>query len=200
MDDSSIMRSRLGRLGTLLATIALAAGVAAHEVSRDEAPPQDVDGRFSLVEQHGRPVTDQSFRGDFMLVYFGFASCPDVCPLDLATMAAALRDLGTLAGRIHPIFITIDPSRDTPERLAAYVAAFDPRMLGLTGTPEQIRSAASAYGVDYTIEESNGEHLVDQHTAFTYLMGPDGQFLRAFPHGVTGSELADALRSALASG
>jgi protein SCO1/2 len=141
----------------------------------------DIGGPFELVDQHGKPVSDKTFRGRYMLIYFGYGYCPDVCPTELANMAAALDVLGSKAKDVQPIFITVDPERDTPEFLADYVVNFHPRLIGLTGTPEQVKAAAKAYKVYYAKAKKPGEadYLMD-HTSFVYLMGPEGRFLSLF--------------------
>lgn len=157
-------------------------------------------GPFTLIDHHGRTVTDKDFRGTYMLIYFGYTSCPDVCPLDLRFMTGALDELGDVGDRVQPILITVDPLRDTPAVLAGYVASFHPRLVGLTGTPEQIAAVAKAYGV---FHQSDGEaadlataYLVS-HTAVTILMGPDGDYVRVFSHGSGPAEIAAGLREIL---
>ena len=108
-----------------------------------------VGGPFTLLDQNARPVTDTRFRGRWMLVYFGYTYCPDVCPTELQTIAAALESLGPQAAQVVPLFITVDPERDTPAHLAEYVGLFDERLIGLTGTPQQIADVARAYRVYY---------------------------------------------------
>src|SRR3990170_3647439 len=108
-----------------------------------------IGGPFELVDQNGNQVTDQNFKGRLMLIYFGFTFCPDACPTALGVMRAALDKLDVAAGRVAPILITVDPDRDTPEVLKDYVSNFHPRMMGLTGTKEQIAQAAKAYRVFY---------------------------------------------------
>lgn len=158
-----------------------------------------IGGPFTLVDQDGRTVTDASFRGKYMLIYFGFTYCPDVCPTSLARNTDALRLLGPpAADRIVPILISVDAERDTPEKMKQYVEAFDPRLVGLTGSAEQIAKAAEAYRVFYgkvpaAADAPPNSYLVD-HSAFTYLMGPDGSFLRFFRHGLTPEEVAAELR------
>ena len=141
----------------------------------------DIGGPFELVDQNGAPVTDKTFRGRYMLIYFGYGYCPDVCPTELANMAAALDALGSKSQNVQPLFITVDPERDTAEFLADYVVNFHPRLIGLTGTSEQVKAAAKAYKVYYAKAGKPGEadYLMD-HTSFVYLMGPDGRFLSLF--------------------
>jgi cytochrome oxidase Cu insertion factor (SCO1/SenC/PrrC family) len=171
-------------------------------VARSTAEEQIVvdrtaSGPFLLIDHKGRPVTDRDFRGKFMLVFFGYTFCPDVCPIDLQIISKAVDALGEAGNRVQPIFITVDPKRDTVEVLARYVSHFHPRLLGLTGTPEQVAMAAQTYGVLYmtaldTMSDSDGAHaqyLVD-HSALTYLLGPDGRFRAAFPHNTEPKKLA----------
>jgi protein SCO1/2 len=154
-----------------------------------------VGGPFSLMDHTGRAVTDADYRGRLMLVYFGFTFCPDVCPTDLQAMAGALDSLGPDAGQVSALFVTVDPERDTPERLAAHVALFHPGIAGLTGTPEQIREAARAYKVYYAKAAGSdpGAYSMD-HSAFIYLMGRDGGFLEVIPHGADAGRIAEAVR------
>ena len=155
-----------------------------------------VGGPFSLTDTTGKPVTDATYRGRWMLVYFGYTFCPDVCPTELQTVSAALDKLGPDASKIVPLFITIDPERDTVATLADYVKLFDDRLIGLTGTDAQIAAAARAYRVYYAraTPKDSTNYLMD-HSSFLYLMGPDGQFRTLFRPGTTAAELADALRT-----
>ena len=155
-------------------------------------------GPFQLVDQTGRSVTEADFAGRFMLVYFGFTYCPDVCPTELGTMVAALDELGDIASRVTPIFITVDPERDTPEAMADYVSRFDPRLVGLTGTPEQIAAAARAYRVFYSKVQrpEMTEYLVD-HSSFIYLVGPDGRVRSLFRPQTSPEAMAQAIRAQL---
>lgn len=145
--------------------------------------------RFTLVDHTGRRVTDRAFRGGFMLIYFGYTYCPDICPTSLQAIANALDILGEKAKQVRPIFISIDAKRDTPAHLADYVELFHPRLVGLTGTPKQVSDAAAAFGVHYKIAEFQGEYLVG-HTSKTFLLGPDGRPIVAFPHGTDAEGLA----------
>lgn len=143
-----------------------------------------VGGPFSLIDQNGQRVTEKTYRGRYMLVMFGFTFCPDICPSGLQVIAAALEKLGPKADKIVPIMITLDPARDQPEQLKQYVASFHPRMVGLTGSTEEIDAAVRAYRVYYkkvTDEKSGGGYTID-HSALIYLMGPDGSYLAHFTH------------------
>jgi cytochrome oxidase Cu insertion factor (SCO1/SenC/PrrC family) len=159
-------------------------------------PAMTYGGAFELVDHTGKRVSDADYRGRYMLVYFGYTHCPDVCPTGLAVIATAMSQLGDAAAQVQPLFISVDSNRDTPERLAQYVTAFHPRLAGLSGTAKEVFAATRAYKVMYFATEIDGKYLVD-HTAYTYLMGPDGEFLQRFGHGVTPAELATAIRSHL---
>ena len=154
-----------------------------------------VGGPFTLTDHNGKRVTDQDFRGRYMLIFFGFTYCPDVCPSELQVMSAALDELGPKAEKIQPIFITIDPARDTPEAMKLYVANFHPRMIGLSGSPEDIAQVAKAYRVYYARakgSENQPDYLMD-HSTILYLMGPDGKFVKHFTYGTDVKGLAAAL-------
>ncbi len=164
-----------------------------------------VGGPFTLVDQTGKTVTDKDFHGKYMLIYFGFTFCPDVCPTELQAIAGALGQLGDKAAKVQPIFVSVDPDRDTPAVLAKYVKQFDPRLIGLTGSPEQIAAVAKAYRVFYEkVKEKPGEgsgaaeddYTVD-HSSVVYLMGPNGEFLTFFAPGVTPEQMAQKIGSYL---
>ena len=161
-----------------------------------EMAPLTFGGPFALVDHTGRAVTDVDFRGSYLLVFFGYTHCPDICPTGLSTMAVAMDLLGEAAERVQPIFISVDPERDTAEVLADYVSLFHPRLVGLTGTPKQVHDAAKAYHVIYTITEYKGEILVG-HTADTYLVGPDGAYIENFAHETAPEDIAVGIRRAM---
>ena len=158
-----------------------------------------VGGPFSLIDHTGKRVTEKDFRGRHMLVFFGFTSCPDVCPAGLQVMTAALDRLGAKAERVTPLFITIDPERDTPERLAQYVKSFHSRLVGLTGTPAEIQSAASAYRVFHkkVRDEKSASDYTMEHTSIIYLMDPAGEFVTHFTHATPVETMAASLARAL---
>ena len=138
-----------------------------------------VGGPFALVGGDGKPVSDKDFRGKYMLVYFGYTYCPDVCPTTLNAVADALDKLGPKADRIQPLFITVDPKRDNPAAVKQFAAAFGSRIAGLTGSAEQIAVVAKEYRVYYA-EHRTGpgpdDYTMD-HSSVLYLMGPDGRFI-----------------------
>jgi protein SCO1 len=165
----------------------------------DERPwPVSFGGPFTLTDHAGRRVTDRDFRGSWLLVQFGYTGCPDLCPLSLGTLAQALDLLGPAAARVQPLFITVDPARDTPEALAGFVPAFHPRLVGLTGSEPEIRAVAKAYRVHrrkvLTDPARPDEYLID-HGSLTYLMGPDGRFMTLFPYGTPTERMADVIGS-----
>jgi protein SCO1 len=157
-----------------------------------------IGGPFSLVDQDGKRVTDRDFRGKLMLVYFGYAHCPDICPLVLQELGAALDRLGPAAA-VQPVFISVDAERDTPENLKAFVANIHPKLIALTGTPAEIKAAASAYRAYYANAAPTAEgprDLID-HTGIVYVMGRDGNYLANFGPTSSAGEIADRLRKYL---
>jgi protein SCO1 len=151
-----------------------------------------VGGPFSLVDGTGRQVTDHDFRGKYMLVYFGYTFCPDVCPTTLNEVSDALDRLGGKADRLQAIFITVDPKRDTPAAVKQYVAAFTPRLIGLTGSDEQIAKVAQEYRVYYAEHRTGSgpnDYTMD-HSSVLYLMGPDGKFIAPIRADMDGAKMA----------
>ena len=142
-----------------------------------------IGGPFTLVSAQGRAVSDQQFRGKWLLVYFGYTHCPDICPTTLLEIAQTLNQLGPLASEVQPLFITIDPERDTPEVANKFAQSFDSRIIGLSGTPAQIASAAKEYRVYYKKEKHSGmkpDDYLMEHSAFIYVMGPTGGYVTLF--------------------
>lgn len=201
-----------GRLLTIIVAGFLigALGGAAALVLTREAPrtgtvittgKADIGGPFSLIDQNGKEVTDRDFRGRYMLVFFGFTHCPDICPTELQVMSTALEALGPKAEKVVPIFITLDPERDTPEVVDNYVKNFGANFVGLTGSPEAIAQAAKAYRVafskfEYKGKDGNYGYSVD-HSAFVYLMGPDGELKEIFNYGTPAEKISKTLDSYL---
>src|SRR5215475_2321529 len=154
-----------------------------------------VGGPFALTDQDGKRVTDKDFRGRYTLVFFGFTMCPDVCPSALQVMAAALEKLGAKGQQLTPVFMTVDPERDTPAQLADYVKSFHPRLVGLTGTPAEIEAVTKAYRVyvkKVPDPKSSAGYSFD-HSAIIYLMGPDGDYLAHFTHASNVDTMAERL-------
>ena len=155
-----------------------------------------IGGPFALVDQHGKKVTDRDFRGRYMLIFFGFTHCPDVCPAELQVMSASLDELGPKAEQVVPIFITLDPERDTPAAMGAFVKNFGSRFVGLTGSPEAIAAAADAYRVAYAqVQEdtSKPDYSID-HSGLVYLMGKDGEYITQFTYGTPAAKMTETLR------
>ena len=140
-----------------------------------------IGGPFTLTDQHGKMRSDAEFRGKLMIIYFGYAFCPDVCPTDLMAITQALDALGPKAESIQPIFITIDPERDT-KVLADYVKAFHPSLIGLTGSPDTIRRVANSYKAYYRkVEDKQSSQYSIDHSSVIYLMGRNGEYLGFMP-------------------
>lgn len=165
-----------------------------------DAAGQAIGGPFTLVDQDGRTVTERDFRGKLLLIHFGYTYCPDICPTSLSIMAEALDLLGADGDKVVPLFISIDPKRDTPEQLKMYVAYFDPRLIGLTGTPEQVAAAAKAYRIYYAPQPrkaGDAEDYLMDHTAIIYLMGRKGNFRAHFPYETPAAAIAARIRENL---
>jgi len=173
--------------------------------SGNEATRIKIGGPFDLTNQFGEAVSANNFHGQYMLIFFGYTYCPDVCPTTLTTISTALDVLGARAEKIVPVFVTVDPERDTPEFLKEYLQHFHPSIQGLTGTTEQIKKIAKAYGVYYAKVQENGaadgaddDYLMD-HTAITFLMDPDGQYAAHFSHDATADAMAEKLSGILST-
>jgi protein SCO1 len=158
-----------------------------------------VGGPFTMVNHKGETVTDLSFRGRPMLLFFGFTFCPDICPTELQVMTAALADMGEAGKDIRPIVVSIDPARDTPQVLASYVANFGDNVLGLTGSEQQVAAMAGAYRVFYSKQENpkDPDNYLMDHSSILYLMGADGKFLKHFSYTTDAKALAAGLKLAL---
>ena len=155
-----------------------------------------VGGSFELVDQDRNNITNNSFPNKFKIIYFGFTFCPDVCPMGLTTISEALDSLGTKAKHIQPIFITLDPLRDTAEVLKSYKENFHESIIFLTGTEEQIRSVAKLYKVYFQKTNDNDDYLID-HSAITFIMAPSGGYLKHFGPNATAGEFSNFFNSIL---
>jgi protein SCO1/2 len=183
-------------MGLLLAVLLVGAGGFLWLSSNGGNSPISIGGPFTLQDGSGKPVTDRDFRGKYMLVYFGYTFCPDVCPTTLNAVADAMDKLGPASSRIQPVFITVDPKRDTPQVVKQYAAAFGPRIVGLTGTAEQIAEAAKEYRVYYA-EHRTGSGPNDysmDHSSVLYLMNPEGAFVAPVRADQSGDEIAANLK------
>jgi protein SCO1/2 len=156
-----------------------------------------IGGDFTLVDQNGTTRHAEDFRGKLMLIYFGYTYCPDVCPTELQTMGAAVDLLGDKQNAVQPIFVTIDPGRDTPEQLRLYAESFHPRLVALTGSKEQVAAAARAYKVYFAKRPVEGGDYLMDHSSFVFLMGRDGKYLMHFGPGTTPEQMAAAIEKRL---
>ena len=192
------------RIAIAAVCLILAAGLAAYVLmqlpNRTIATGEAlIGGPFTLVNQDGENVTDKTYLGAPMLLFFGFTFCPDVCPTELQVMAAALAELGARGSDIQPVFVTVDPERDNPQVMKDYVANFSDRFIGLTGSPEQVAAMASTYKVYFAKAENkqSPENYLMDHSSIIYLMGPDGKFLKHFTYSTDAKALAQGIATAL---
>ena len=158
-----------------------------------------IGGPFTMINQKGETVTEQNFKGHYTIYFFGFTFCPDVCPTELQVLSAALKELGANADKITPVFVSVDPERDTPKIIGEYVSSFDPRLVGLTGSPEQVAAMAKAFHIFYQ-KVPNPKDPKDyemDHSSIIYLMGPDGTFVKHFPYSTDAKALALDLKRVL---
>jgi protein SCO1 len=164
------------------------------ETVEPPAPAAD----FTLTGPDGKALSLSDFRGKLVVLYFGYTSCPDVCPTTMAALAQALRDLGAKAGGVQVLMVTVDPQRDPPDRLNSYVTAFDPSFIGLSGTSEEIAATAKAFGIVYQVHpgSSAANYLVD-HTATATVIDKDGRVRLIWPYGTPPEELAADLAQLL---
>lgn len=181
-----------GLAGRTLARVSSAIGLGG------DTAAASIGGPFQLVDSTGKTVTDQDYRGHWMLIYFGYTFCPDVCPTELQTISAALDQLGKAGSGIVPIFITVDPARDTPKTMGQYVKLFDDRLIGLTGSAQQIADVAGRYRVYYAkvTPKGSSSYLMD-HSSFIYLIGPDGRFRALIRSGLTADALAQTIEKTI---
>lgn len=200
-------RERLARMALALAIGTVMAAVIAwmtilHDRQQATGLPAKlavggIGGPFTLTAHDGRVVSDQDFRGKYMLVLFGYTYCPDICPTELQTIAQAMDQMGDSGADVQPLFITIDPARDTAPVLADYVKLFHPAVIGLTGTEPQIAAVANAYHVYYARAQTDPDpsrYLMD-HSTFSYLLAPDGSFLTVFAKDTTPEQMVAAIRA-----
>ena len=172
------------------------------QVLQGSAGPK-IGGPFEMVNQWGELTTDKDFGDTHRLMFFGFTYCPDICPITLSVISNALDRLGDDATRITPIFVSVDPARDTPDVLKDYVASFHPGIIALTGSDAQVAAIARAYGVYYAKSnvdtDDPGNYLVD-HTSITYLMTPENTYAAHFSHGASAEDIVAGVRRILDGG
>lgn len=196
------MNRRLERVRFSALGLLILSGVAFAPAPARATSAVTIGGPFTLSTPDGTTVTDQTYRGKWLLVYFGYTFCPSSCPTMLLDVATALKKLGPDAAEVQPLFITVDPQRDTPEVMRQYTQSFDPRILGLVGTPQQIAAVAKEYGAYYVSHRTGpgaNDYVMD-HSTYLYVMDPQGKFVRAFETDTTGDRIADALRELIAQG
>jgi protein SCO1 len=165
------------------------------------AKAASVGGPFALVDGSQTPVTHRTYRGKWEMIYFGYTFCPDACPTALNTIAETMQQLGPLADRVQPIFITIDPRRDTPDVIGAYVKNFDPRIVGLTGSPEAIGAVAKEFRIYYAAHKTGDgpdDYLMD-HSSIIIVMDPNGRFAGIIAADLPADRMTSKLRELLAA-
>jgi protein SCO1/2 len=191
-------RRNLSLVAICLLGLALLVGIGWKSGLFTPQPVATVGGPFKLVDQAGKPVDQSVLKGKWTAVFFGFTYCPDVCPTTLQVLAQAKDRLGPKGKDLQIVFISVDPERDTPQQLAAYLNsdAFPKGTIGLTGTPEQVAVAAKAYRVFYEKAGTGSDYLVN-HSTPTYLMDPKGRFNRVLPFGIGPDEVATQVANAM---
>jgi protein SCO1/2 len=190
---------KLAVAGLLVAVLLIGGAAVLLLTGHGHESASGIGGPFTLLDGNRKSVTDKDFRGKFLLVYFGYTFCPDVCPTTLNEVAEAMDKLGPNAARVQPIFITVDPKRDTPDVMKQYAASFSPLLLGLTGTPEEIAKVAKEYRVYYAEHRTGpgpNDYSMD-HSSILYLMGPDGQFIEPIPADETAAAIAADIQKAV---
>jgi len=159
------------------------------------ADRRPIGGPFALTDQRGRRVGTKQWQGRVVLLYFGYLACPDICPNDLAAIGSAIGMLGSLGEQVQPVFVTLDPARDTPERIGPYAEHFHPRFLALRGTEHETRAIAKSYKVYFAKEpRADGQGYAIDHSSFTYVLDDQGRYAGFFPPGTTGTRIAERLR------
>lgn len=192
--------------GMLLVLVAVAGALlwqrwSVQGAADDERPPLEgsgIGGPFALVDGDGRPVTDKALAGKYRLMYFGYTFCPDVCPTDMQRLAQGFRAFEASdpdrAAKVQPIFVTVDPARDTPAVVKQFTAAFHPRFLGLSGSQAQVDAALKAFRVYANKAGGDRENYLMDHSAIAYLMGPNGEPISFLSQGATPAEVTGELR------
>ena len=174
--------------------------VASPAAAQVTLPPVGSSVHFALMAMDGTGVTEQSYRGKWLAVYFGYTFCPDVCPTTIMEIAGALKALGPRADAVQGLFVTVDPQRDTPEVLTEYLKSFDPRLVGLTGTAAQIKAAAKDFHVFYERNDADSGTYTYDHSAFIYLIDPVGKLAKAITADGGSKQIADALSTLMTNG
>ena len=186
-------RRRISNRATMLGLFFLAIALLVGGASGSRGATVTVGGPFTLTAPDGSTVTDETYRGKWLLVFFGYTFCPDICPTTLSRIAIALERLGPEAARVQPIFITVDPERDTPAVMGPYTEAFDARIVGLTGSPEQIAAVSREYGAYSDRHDTGDDHYLVDHSTYIYVMDPGGEFVIGLDWDTPGDEIADVM-------
>lgn len=189
------MRPGAGAAVPLAVALIVALGGCERGADRASAPAASaIGGAFRLIDTDGRPVTDQDLRGRPTVVFFGFTYCPEVCPTTLGELTAAMATLGAEADRLNVVFISVDPERDTPEALKTYLSNFDPRIRGLTGTPQAVAQAAANHRVYYRKVPTQGGGYTIDHSSMLFLFDSQGAFVEPVSYGESVQGVTDSLR------
>jgi len=194
-------------IGLMLAILVTGPAYSAADEDSKLARYGQYGGPFSLVDQHGKTVTDRDFLGKYVLMFFGYTYCPDVCPTTMQVIGDSLDALGEKGQNIQPVFVSVDPERDTPAELTVYLSHFHPRMIALSGPKDQIVGLADDYGATYfkvyqgpstgdDDKGGKGDYSIN-HSAAVYLMGPDGKFITLFSFGTSSEEMAQGIEHIL---
>lgn len=180
--------------GVLAVTLVLLIKTAAPRVV--QSGTATIGGPYSLISSNGQSVTDRTYRGKWVLIYFGYTYCPDACPTALNNISVALEKLGADAGKLQPLFVTVDPQRDTPATMADYLKSFDARILGLSGTHDQIDNVIKEFHLYVSRMKSggDGDNYLVSHSSYIYLMSPQGTFVDVTPGSLDGDHIAVWLR------
>jgi len=195
-----VFASALLAVGVVTTTVALRIGSPMPKVTTSGTAA--IGGPFTLVATNGEDVSDQAYRGKWLLIFFGYTYCPDACPTALNNISVALEKLGSDAAKLQPLFVTVDPHRDTRELMRDYLQSFDSRIIGLTGTPDQIDGVLKEYRVYVARQESSeadGNDYLISHSAYIYLMDPDGKFVNVIQSGEAGDDIAAWLRQEMSN-
>jgi cytochrome oxidase Cu insertion factor (SCO1/SenC/PrrC family) len=200
---------RAAMAGVLGAAVAAAAQTGTGESPRADAArlmnelmagTGPIGGPFLLTDQEGRLAGPEQWRGKVSLLYFGYMYCPDACPAALSDIGVAIDALGAQGAQVQPVFVTLDPTRDTPQMRGDYARSFNPRFLALGGTEDEVRRVALAYKVYYEKESRPGsDHYLIDHSSFTYVLDTNGRYIGFFPPGTSGKRIAEQVRSVLAN-
>jgi protein SCO1/2 len=183
------MRSQLPRRAVLALFFA-----GTMSLARADTPPPPVNGHFTLQTLDDRTVSDKDYRGKFLIVYFGYTFCPDVCPTTLTQIGAALSALGDKANRFQPVFITLDPTRDKTPVMLEYMKSFDPRIVALRGDPEDIEEAAKSFHAYYRPRSLGNDQYTVDHSSYIYVIDPKGKFVELLTGDLPGHPLASDLK------